>query len=48
MDTEHFQLEETAGAKALSHERGWDAQGPDHYQRPMWLKLSEQAKDDTR
>ena len=37
-------MAETACAKALKHERGWDAQGPDHYQRPVWLELSEQAK----
>ena len=36
---EHF-LEETACAKALSLERGWDAQGPGHSQRPVWLELS--------
>ena len=41
-------LEETACAKALSLESGWDAQGPDHSQRPMRLELSEQAEGDTR
>ena len=35
-------MEETACAKAMSHERGWDAQGCDHYRRPVWLKLSRQ------
>ena len=33
-------LEETAFAKAMSLERGWDAQGPGHSQRPVWLELS--------
>ena len=33
-------LEEIACAKALSLERGWDAQGPGHSQRPVWLELS--------
>ena len=41
-------LEETACAKALSLERGWDAQGPGHSQRPVWLELSEQADGNTR
>ena len=37
-------LEETAFAKAMSLERGWDAQGPGHSQRLVWLELSEQAE----
>lgn len=41
-------LEGTACAKALSLERGWDAQGPGHSQRPVWLEFSEQAEGNTR